>query len=130
MKAKVIRIAILFLTTVFFSSCAHRMVGTWTVQRFETMSPGQQGVSFSNIGTMQFTGNGKGVKNLNYSVLGVSHNDQIPFTWEWSNAKYVTIKSEGSDLSKTWIIMTDKKKFQKWKSTDGSNNVHILELKK
>ena len=106
------------------------MVGTWTVQRYVTTTPGQQGVALSNIGTMQFQGNGSGEKNLNYSVLGIQRDDKLPFKWTWNDGKYISIESNGSDFSKTWIIMTNKKKYQKWKSTDGTNNVQIIELKK
>ena len=69
-------------------------------------------------------------KNLNYSVLGIQRDDKLPFKWTWNDGKYISIESNGSDFSKTWIIMTNKKKFQKWKSTDGTNNVQIIELKK
>ena len=75
-------------------------------------------------------GNGSGEKNLNYSVLGIQRDDKLPFKWTWNDGKYISIESNGSDFSKTWIIMTNKKKFQKWKSTDGTNNVQIIELKK
>lgn len=123
-------IATLVITAVFLTACSSRMVGTWTVQRYETTTPGQQGVALSNIGTMQFKNNGSGEKNLNYSVLGITRNDQIPFNWTWNDGKYISIESSGSEFSKTWIIMENKKKFQKWKSTDGSNNIQILELRK
>lgn len=75
-------------------------------------------------------GNGSGEKNLNYSVLGIQRDDKLPFKWTWNDGKYISIESNGSDFSKTWIIMTNKKKYQKWKSTDGTNNVQIIELKK
>lgn len=123
-------IATLVITAVFLTACSSRIVGTWTVQRYETTTPGQQGVALSNIGTMQFKNNGSGEKNLNYSVLGITRNDQIPFNWTWNDGKYISIESSGSEFSKTWIIMENKKKFQKWKSTDGTNNIQILELRK
>ncbi len=130
MTTKTIKISAVVLATFLLASCSHRMIGTWTVQRFETTTPGQQGISLSNIGTMQFNKNGSGEKNLNYSVLGITRNDQIPFKWNWNDDKYISIESESSDFAKTWIIMTNRKKFQKWKSTDGSNNIQIIELKK
>ena len=130
MKRKTIKIWAVVLATTLLTSCSHKMVGTWTVQRYETTTPGQQGVALSNIGTMQFSRNGSGEKNLNYSVLGVTRNDQIPFKWTWNDGKYFTIDGEGSEFAKTWIIMTNKMNFQKWKSTDGTNNIQILELKK
>lgn len=131
MKIRILfTIATLVITAVFLTACSSRIVGTWTVQRYETTTPGQQGVALSNIGTMQFKNNGSGEKNLNYSVLGITRNDQIPFNWTWNDGKYISIESSGSEFSKTWIIMENKKKFQKWKSTDGTNNIQILELRK
>jgi len=106
------------------------MVGTWTVSQFETATPGKQTISLNNVGTMEFKSNGTGSKNLNYSVLGVQRNDDLPFKWEWNDGKYVIIESDGSEFSKIWIIMENKRKLQKWKSTDGANNVQVLELKK
>lgn len=112
------------------ASCTHRMVGTWTVLRSETKTPEQQGVALNNIGTMEFNKDGSGKKNLTYSIIGVDRIDQAPFKWTWKDGKYISIESEGSDLSKTWIVIINKRKFQKWNSTDGADNVQILELKK
>ncbi len=130
MKQKILNITLLAISVSLFASCSHKLVGTWTVQRFETTQPGQQGVSLKNIRTVHFNKNGTGEKNINYSALGITHSDQNPFKWIWNDGKYMTIEGEGSELSKTWIIMFNKKKFQKWKSTDGTNNIQIIELKK
>lgn len=130
MKSVTLKLSALLLSTTIFTSCSHRLVGTWNVQRYETTTPGQQGVSLSNIGTIRFKGNGSGEKNLNYIVLGINKKDKQPFKWNWTEGEYVSIDSQGSDFSKTWIIMTNKKKYQKWKSTDGTNNIQILELRK
>lgn len=118
-------ISILFL----FTSCAHRLVGTWNVQKYERKTPGEQGMSVSNIGTITFDGNGSGVKNLDYSLLGVSSRDQTPFEWS-ATEQFVTIEGEDSELTKTWIYIENDRKFQKWQSTDGANNVQTLELVK
>lgn len=130
MKLKAIRnfSAIMFVS--FMASCSPKMVGTWTVQRFETTQPGKPGVALSNIGTIQFNKNGTGEKNIHYTALGTTFEDQKPFKWSSNDGKYMTIDGEGSEFSKTWIIMTDKKKFQKWKTTDGTNNIQIIELVK
>ena len=130
MTLKLTKITTLLFATLFISSCSHRMVGTWTVSQFETATPGKQTISLNNVGTMEFKSNGTGSKNLNYSVLGVQRNDDLPFKWEWNDGKYVIIESDGSEFSKIWIIMENKRKLQKWKSTDGANNVQVLELKK
>ncbi|MBS1487916.1 MAG: hypothetical protein JST43_10050 [Bacteroidetes bacterium] len=129
MEARAFKASVVFLAVVFLTSCAHRMVGTWSVQRYENTTPGQQGVALHNIGTIQFNKNGSGEKNVSYTVLGTTHEDKTPFQWTWHEDKYVVIKSEASDFAKTWIIMTNKGKFQKWKATEG-DHIQILELKK
>ena len=118
-------IAIVFM----FTSCAHKLVGTWNIDRYETTAPGRTGVALSNIGTMTFKRNGSGEKNVRYSVFGNHKIDDSPFGWH-ATGPYVGIESSNSDFSKTWIITTNKRKTQKWKSTDGANGVQILELSK
>lgn len=118
-------IAMLF----FCSSCSPRLVGTWTVQKYERKTPGERGMSVSNIGTITFKRNGSGEKNLDYSLLGVSSTNGIPFEWS-ATEEFVTIEGDDSDLTKTWIYIENDRKFQKWQSTDGANNVQTLELKK
>jgi len=68
-------------------------------------------------------------QKLNYTVLGVEKNDSTPFEWE-ATENYITINSEDSEISKTWIYLENKRKSQKWKSTDGKNQVQTLELVK
>lgn len=121
---------IIILGLATLSSCSsHRLVGNWNVEKYETSTPGSQATSLSNIGTMTFKKNNTGEKNLNYQVLGIQRNDVLPFTWNATD-NYVTISGNSSEFAKTWIILENKRKFQKWKSTDGTNQVQTLELKK
>jgi hypothetical protein len=115
------------LITLILSSCSPKLVGTWTVAKYETTTPGKQATTLSNIGTMRFDKNGHGQKDLEYRLFDQTRVDKEPFQWE-SMDNYVVIQSESSQFAKTWILITDKKKEQKWKSTDGANEVHILEL--
>lgn len=120
---------IVFLIVFSFSSCAPKLVGTWNIARYETTEPGQQAVALSNIGTMTFRKNGDGEKNISYTIFGRNRTDDSRFGWH-STGPYVGIESPNSEFSKTWIIITNKRKEQKWKSTDGANRVQVLELKK
>jgi len=120
----------LCISTLFlFTSCSHRLVGTWNVQKYERKTPGEEGMSVSNIGSITFEKNGSGQKNLDYSLLGISSKDVTPFQWS-ATEQFVTIEGDDSEIAKTWIYIENKSKFQKWQSTDGSNNVQTLELKK
>lgn len=127
MNSKLVLTFLLF--SILLTSCSHRLVGTWTVQKYERITPGEQGTILSNIGTMTFKKDNTGEKQLDYTVLGIQQSDMAPFTWS-ATEKYVTISGEDSDLNKTWIYIENKGKFQKWKSTDGNNNVQTLELVK
>ena len=123
----------LFVTVISFvivlTSCAPKLVGKWNIDKYETTRPGEQAVSLNNIGTMTFKKNGDGEKNINYTIFGRTRTDNTPFGWH-ATGPYVGIESSNSDFSKTWIITTNKRKTQKWKSTDGANGVQVLELSK
>ena len=127
-----IQLSLIALAALLFSACAPRIAGNWTVQRYEAITLGQQqGSSFNNIGTMSFDKKGTGEKDISYSVLGAVQQDKSPFEWtSYHNDEYISIKSEGSNLSKTWIVVVNKRKHQIWKSTDGTNIIHVLELVK
>jgi len=130
MKIKIPALAIAIISLSLLSSCSPKIVGTWNVDKYETSVGGKSDLSLSNIGTITFRRNGNGEKSLNYKVLGVQRDDNIPFKWNWDNETFITIDSEGSEFSKTWIIIENKKKVQRWKSTDGSNLVQELTLVK
>lgn len=121
--------ATLLIMAAALSSCTPRLVGSWAIERYETTTPDQQQASMNDIGILTFYENGTGEKDISYSLFGEITNDHLPFNWTTTD-KYVTIQSEGSSFSKTWIIIEDQGKFQKWKSTDGGNQVQTLELKK
>jgi len=127
MKTKIT--ALLITMILVGTSCSHKLVGTWTVHKYERMTPGEQGTILSNIGTMTFNKDETGQKDLDYTVLGIQQSDSAPFTWS-STEKYVTIEGDDSEIAKTWIYLENKNKSQKWKSTDGENNVQTLELVK
>ena len=74
-------------------------------------------------------GNGSGEKNLNYSVLGIQRDDKLPFKWTWNDGKYISIESNGSDFSKTWIIMTNKKNSKNGNQPMAQITCRLLNLK-
>lgn len=130
MKTKVL-LPSLILSLIFLSSCSHRLVGTWNVESYETSRQGSQGIKLNNIGEITFKSNGSGEKNLRYEVFQVKREDQLPFRWVASEM-FVTLDGDKdqSEFIKTWIIVEDKRKFQRWRSTDGQNQIQTLELRK
>lgn len=117
------------LVVMLLAACSEKIVGTWNVEKYETMKPGNQNITLTNVGSITFNKDNTGAKNINYQIMGVETLDDFPFTWN-INEGYITIESVNSELSKTWIILEDKGKIQKWKSTDGSNQIQTLVLKK
>jgi hypothetical protein len=122
---------ILLITAIglMISSCSHRLVGTWNVQKYQTETPGNEGTTLSNIGTITFNKDRSGSKKLDFKVLGIQKNDTVPFEWT-ATENFVTIKGENSELVKTWIYIENKSNFQKWQATDGANTVQSLEMVK
>lgn len=129
MKNRTILSTFIILTTILFNSCAPKIVGTWNVEEYKRSIPGEPGTSASSIGTISFKRNGKGSKDLDYSLLGVTRKDVTPFKWNATEA-YITIEGDKSQLSKTWIVIENKNNYQKWQSTDGANTIQTLELSK
>lgn len=117
------------LLFVILSSCSPRILGVWTVDNFETVTQGVEGVSAKNIGTITFFKDGTGTKDLSFTIFGVSKEDKTPFTWTL-NDNLLTINGQESEFAKTWIVVDNQKKVQKMKSTDGADQVQILDLKK
>ncbi len=131
MKKKLFYLSLLYLGAFTITSCSHRLVGTWNVASYETETQGQQSIKLNNIGTMSFKSNNRGEKNLSYQVFQITREDKLPFRWVASD-QFVTIDGDKdqSDFVKTWIIVDDKRKYQRWRSTDGQNQVQTIELTK
>lgn len=131
MKKSIIYIAVIVFTIPLLTSCSHRLVGTWNVDTYESSTQNVQSIKLNNIGTMTFKANGSGEKNLNYEVFQIQREDNLPFRWTASEL-YVTLDGdrEQSEFIKTWIIVENKRNFQRWRSTDGQNQVQTLELTK
>ena len=111
------------------ASCSPRLIGTWNVEKYQRTTPNEEGMTVSNIGSITFEKRGKGTKNLDYSLLGVSKKDVTPFEWQ-ATEEFITIEGDDSELSKTWIFIENKGDYQKWQSTDGANTIQTLILTK
>jgi len=120
---------IVLLSMLFIASCSQRLSGTWQVQKYETNIEGEQNISLLDVGSITFNNDGTGVKDIKFSVLGVTKVDTTTFHWTKTDNQ-ITINSKNSDFGKTWIIMKSNRHFQKWKSTDGTNQIQLLELVK
>lgn len=119
------------LAVISLSSCSPKITGIWNIAGYESKSANGQEIKVANIGTIDFKRNNTGVKKINYSLFENTVEDNTGFKWaKEKEGENITITSDGSQLNKTWIIVKNERKYQKWKSTDGSNTVQILELKK
>lgn len=120
---------------VLFSSCSPKLVGTWNIEKYEVHQADQSTVAVANIGSITFNKNNSGEKNIQYAIFQNEYSDKAPFKWRKVNETTISIEGAGtegasSDLTKSWLIIEDKKKQQVWKSTDGSNKIQTLTLTK
>ena len=123
--------AAFILIAAGITSCSPKIVGTWNISNYESGTAGGQNIKVNNIGSITFKKNNKGEKNIVYSLFENRVEDKSAFEWnKVEDGESITIKCEGTQLNKTWLIVKDGKKYQKWKSTDGANTVQVLELMK
>jgi hypothetical protein len=129
MKTSKLIFAISLLSVLILSACSPKLSGTWKVDSYKSIVLGKEVMSAQNIGTMTFSGRGKGSKDLKMSIMGTEKNDTSPFTWKL-NDNMLTIQSDGSEISKAWIIVDNKAKYKKVQSTDGADQVQVMEISK
>ena len=118
----------LLVLTLGLTSCSKKIVGEWQIAKYQTSKPNEQEITLNNIGTIHFKKDNTGDKNVNYTVFGLTKIDNLPFKWLETN-KYLTLISEDSDFSKSWIIIEKDRKKIHLKSTTGAE-IQVLELRK
>jgi hypothetical protein len=139
---KQITVVLFLAAALFLNGCASatkqfskRLRGTWTVSSYGVESPTARSTGAPSVfGTITFN------KDWSGSVENPSIFDNLTsratstggkYLFRWSNTEnIVVIRSEGSNVSKSWIVVTNKKDHQVWKSTDGANEVNTIELKR
>lgn len=129
MMKSILKPLIILKVMLFLTSCSQGLEGTWKVQKYQTNIAGEHNITLLDIGTMTFSDDGTGDKNINYSILGITKTDTSSFHW-MASEEQITINSKNSEFGKTWIIIKDDRNYKKWKSTDGLNQIQILELVK
>lgn len=119
---------------VCFTSCSPKLVGAWNIDRYEVDNQRGQNFTTRNAGELVINKNGTGEKNVSYTMFQNEFNDMQSFNWTMQGDNIINITSpqakETSDFDKTWIMVTNTKKKQLWKSTDGKNTVQVLEMSK
>ncbi|MBX2890291.1 MAG: hypothetical protein KF734_05150 [Saprospiraceae bacterium] len=113
-----------------------RLRGTWQVANYDVERPNTRSASASvtDFGSITFNKNGTGsLENPSIfdNLTSGSRNSAGRYDFRWSNTEnIVVLKEEGSIISKSWIVITNKKSQQVWKSTDGTNQVKTIELRR
>ncbi len=121
------------ILVLLFTGCSPKIVGTWNIDRYEVDNYKGQNVSSTNAGEIVVNKNGTGEKNLFYTMFNEEYKDEQTFRWNLKDnilRIYDTKGKANSDFAKSWIVVTNKSKKQVWKSTDGSNSVQVIELRK
>lgn len=127
---------LLFITALLlcFTSCSPKLVGTWNIDRYEVDNQKGQNFTTRNAGELIIKKNGTGEKNVEYNMFQNQFSDLQSFRWSMQGDDLITIRStdanKNSDFDKTWIMITNTKKKQLWRSTDGKNSVQTLEMSK
>ncbi|HET8859042.1 lipocalin family protein [Marivirga sp.] len=122
--------ALVFCAILFTVSCSleKNIIGTWQIASYSEESSNGSNANAKNIGEIVLEKNGSGYNDLSYRILGNERVDKTEFTYN-VNDENITIKTDDqSELAKSWIIIESKRKYQRWKSTDGKGNVQTLIL--
>lgn len=117
------------ISVLTLTSCSHRLADTWRVTQYEIQNSNFQTARVTNIGTMSFDNNNRGNKNLEFNFFNTQIRDISPFSWDDSK-NFIVIKSDNSDLSRTWKKVQNKSKVQKWVSEDNPGEKRILVLRR
>ena len=133
MKKQFLNFKALFILLIVASltgcSLENRIQGTWQITNYSEKDVDGSNANSVNIGTIEFKKNGTGINDLEYKIMGATKSDQSNFKYTVGD-KFVTIDSDDENtLAKSWIVIENKAKMQKWKSTD-DGTVQTLELKK
>lgn len=110
-----------------------RLHGTWNIANYGVERPEVRsltGAAASGFGSITFNKDGSGsIDNASIFDNITSGNRAGQYNFRWSNTEnIIVIRGEGSNVSKSWIVMANEKKKQMWKSTGGDNKVQTLEL--
>ncbi len=133
-KIFLFRFAAVAIVLSLLASCSaqkrfqRRLVGTWNVERYEQLFPSGQREASPNVGTITFRRNGGGDNDLPVLTRSVRMPDVGSFSWK-NTTEEVTIISGNTYLSKSWIVMRNKRSHQIWKSTTQAV-VQTMELRK
>ena len=129
MKKVLIFITFSLMLLLSTNTYAQRLVGAWDIVGFSTLVVNEPGHTLSDIGTITFYKDASGELTVDYSILGIETSENHAFRWAISQ-NMIALQGGKSDFIRTWIIIENKAKEQKWQATDGKNTVYVLTLKK
>lgn len=104
-----------------------RLVGRWEVSNYQNTYQGSA-TNLNNAGNVEFFNENRGVKDISFRAMQ-NYRDNSPFSWD-NTANTVTVHSDQSEFAKAWIVTTNKKKKQVWKSTNGTGGIQQITLSK
>jgi hypothetical protein len=111
---------------------AKRLVGEWNIvtysEQFNVTAASE--VTLTNIGKLTLDRDGTGDKSIHFSLMSRTVTDTLQFRWSNTVDQVTIMGSEESMFTKTWLVMSDKKKEQVWKSTDNAGNSQRMVLRK
>ncbi len=105
-----------------------RLVGVWSVTRYEILYPSGQREETFNVGTVVFNRNGSGDNDMPILTRNVRTPESRRFSWK-NTDQSVAIVSENTFLAKAWIVVENRRTRQVWRSTT-NELVQTMELQK
>ena len=105
----------------------NRLVGRWNVNNYQDSFEGSR-TNLDNAGSVEFTDDNRGLKDVSFRAMQ-NYRDNSPFSWD-NTSNTVTIHGDQSEFAKAWIVTSNKKKKQVWKSTNGRGGVQQITLVK
>lgn len=105
----------------------NRLVGRWDVSNYQDSFEGSK-TNLDNAGNIEFTGDNRGLKDISFRAMQ-NYRDNAPFSWD-NTGNTVTVHGDQSEFAKSWIVTSNKKKKQVWKSTNGRGGIQQITLTK
>ncbi len=103
----------------------NRLLGVWNVSNYQDSFEGSR-TNLDNAGTVEFHPDSRGNKDINFRAMQ-AFRDNTPFNWD-NTGNTVTIRGDASEFAKAWIITSNKKNKQVWKSTNGRGGIQQVTL--
>lgn len=122
-------LALLLASCTAQSRLSSRLSGEWAIEKFESRTAAGSSSSIENAGSITFRSGGRGSQAFTTAIAHGGDAASTEFRWD-NTANTVSIRSDGAEFPKVWIIVDSGRSKMRWFSTDSQGNVQVMELRK